>query len=65
MLNLMSQQKTVPFIGSNFLMCSSSILPMPPLNMIGLIHSRLSLFGNVMPNDLAKPKTTGSPNLFP
>ncbi|PAV80156.1 hypothetical protein WR25_19945 [Diploscapter pachys] len=39
--------------------------PIPPESMIGLRYSLRLPSGSRMPNVLAKPQTTGSPNLFP
>ncbi len=54
-----------PFSGISLFTCMPSSEPIPPLNMIGLIHSLLSPPGKVRPNDRAKPVSSGSPNLFP
>lgn len=50
------------------LTCSASMEPMPPLNMMGLIHSRRWLSGSWRPKERAKPgvwtsqgEETGSP----
>ena len=45
--------------------CWASIWPMPPENMIGLIHSRRSPSGRRSPRARVYPRITGSPNLLP
>ena len=48
-----------------FTVCLESSHPRPAVNMIGLIHSTLSLLGRRCPKDRANPHTTGSPYLLP
>lgn len=51
----------LPASASSFFTCVSSIEPRPPLNMIGLIHSRRSPLASRMPKERAKP-TRGNQN---
>ena len=41
----------IPFAGASLSVCRASICPMPPENMIGLIHSRRSPVGKRIPNE--------------
>lgn len=45
----------VPGAACSFFTCWSSIEPSPPLNMIGLIHSRRSPLAKRIPKERAKP----------
>ena len=45
--------------------CLESSHPRPAVNIMGLIHSTLSLLGRRCPKERAKPHTTGSPYLLP
>lgn len=45
----------IPGSGGSLLTCSASMDPMPPLNMMGLIHSRRWPSGSWRPKERAKP----------
>lgn len=47
--------RLLPGSGGSLLMCSASMDPMPPLNMMGLIHSRRWPSGSWRPKERAKP----------
>lgn len=51
----MSLQHFLPDAASSFFTCSFSMEPSPPLNIIGLIHSRRSPLAKRIPKDRAKP----------
>ena len=62
------QSNPIPYrtaLNVPFEVCLESSHPRPAVNMIGLIHSTLSLLGNLCPKERAKPHTTGSPYLLP
>lgn len=54
-----------PRCGSCFCVCAESMVPRPALNMIGFTYSSRSPAALSQPYEMAKPATTGSPNLLP
>ena len=52
---------SMPTSGVPFARCAGNIVPTPPENMIGLIHSRRSLFGRTIPNERVYPCTVPTP----